>query len=162
MSCWRGSIWHCGGAGIRRARALRRAGSGRALYAENGRKADIAPTCDARPGTYPPARRPIKLRLVALPKAPRRALSLAPQGECGTRAGTGLVAGGAVGAGNARAAGGSLQARYDTVYAQCMSAKGNRVAGPPVAGPVYAYPCIKRAGGTFVARLRSELCRIIR
>jgi hypothetical protein len=55
-------------------------------------------------------------------------------------AGTGLVAGSAVGAGNARAAGGSLQVRYDTVYAQCMSAKGNRVAGPPVTGPIYAYP----------------------
>ena len=48
-------------------------------------------------------------------------------------AGTGLVAGSAVGAGNARAAGGSLQVRYDTVYTQCMTAKGNRVAGPPVA-----------------------------
>src|SRR5262249_43964279 len=46
-------------------------------------------------------------------------------------AGTGLVAGSAVGSGNARAAGGSLQARYDTVYAQCMSAKGNRLPGPP-------------------------------
>jgi len=34
-------------------------------------------------------------------------------------AGTGLVAGSAVGAGNARPAGGSVQARYDTVYAQC-------------------------------------------
>ncbi len=55
-------------------------------------------------------------------------------------AGTGLVAGSAVGAGNARAAGGSLQVRYDTVYAQCMTAKGNRVAGPPPAPPVYAYP----------------------
>ncbi len=56
-------------------------------------------------------------------------------------AGTGLVAGTAVGTGNARAAGGSLQARYDTVYAQCMSAKGNRIAGPPpIAEPVYVYP----------------------
>jgi outer membrane lipoprotein SlyB len=55
-------------------------------------------------------------------------------------AGTGLVAGSAVGAGNARFAGGSLQVRYDTVYAQCMTAKGNRIAGPPVAEPVYAYP----------------------
>ena len=35
---------------------------------------------------------------------------------------------------------GSLQARYDTVYAQCMAAKGNRVGGPPGPGPVYAYP----------------------
>jgi outer membrane lipoprotein SlyB len=55
-------------------------------------------------------------------------------------AGTGLVAGSAVGAGNARAAGGSLQVRYDTVYTQCMTAKGNRVAGPPVAEPIYVYP----------------------
>ena len=46
-------------------------------------------------------------------------------------AGTGLVAGSAVGSGNAAAAGGSLQARYDTVYAQCMSAKGNRIPPPP-------------------------------
>ena len=59
-------------------------------------------------------------------------------------AGTGLVAGSAVGSGNARAAGGSLQARYDTVYAQCMSAKGNRIPGPP--GPVY-YPGPYYGGG---------------
>ncbi len=63
-------------------------------------------------------------------------------------AGTGLVAGSVVGSGNARAAGGSLQARYDTVYAQCMTAKGNYVQPPynaqrvPVYGPppVYVYP----------------------
>ena len=55
-------------------------------------------------------------------------------------AGTGLVAGSAVGAGNARAAGASLQLRYDTVYAQCMSAKGNRIARPPAAEPIYVYP----------------------
>ena len=46
-------------------------------------------------------------------------------------AGTGLVAGSAVGSGNAAAAGGSLQTRYDTVYAQCMTAKGNRIPPPP-------------------------------
>ena len=46
-------------------------------------------------------------------------------------AGTGLVAGSAVGSGNAAAAGGSLQARYDIVYAQCMTAKGNRIPPPP-------------------------------
>ena len=51
-------------------------------------------------------------------------------------AGTGLVAGSAIGAGNGDAAGGSLQVRYDTVYAQCMTAKGNRIGGPPVAEPV--------------------------
>ena len=55
-------------------------------------------------------------------------------------AGTGLVAGSAIGAGNADAAGGSLQVRYDTVYAQCMTAKGNRIGGQPVAEPVYVYP----------------------
>jgi hypothetical protein len=55
-------------------------------------------------------------------------------------AGTGLVAGSAIGAGNADAAGGSLQVRYDTVYAQCMTAKGNRIGGPSVAEPVYVYP----------------------
>ena len=56
-------------------------------------------------------------------------------------AGTGLFAGSVVGAGNARVAGGSLQVRYDTVYAQCMTAKGNRVAAPyVVAEPVYVYP----------------------
>src|SRR5271169_5254343 len=55
-------------------------------------------------------------------------------------AGTGLVAGSTVGAGNARDAGGSLQARYDTVYGQCMTAKGNQVAPPYVAEPVYVYP----------------------
>jgi outer membrane lipoprotein SlyB len=54
-------------------------------------------------------------------------------------AGTGLVAGGAVGAGNAQAVGGSLQARYDAVYAQCMTAKGNRVSYPPAPEPVYVY-----------------------
>ena len=46
-------------------------------------------------------------------------------------AGTGLVAGGVVGAGKADAAGGSLQQRFDTTYAQCMTAKGNVVPPPP-------------------------------
>ena len=56
-------------------------------------------------------------------------------------AGTGLVAGSVVGAGNANAAGGSLQDRYDTVYAQCMTAKGNVLPGPYAApGPVYGPP----------------------
>ena len=55
-------------------------------------------------------------------------------------AGTGLIAGSAVGTGNARAAGGSLQARYDTVYAQCMTAKGDRIGRPPFAEPIYVYP----------------------
>jgi hypothetical protein len=55
-------------------------------------------------------------------------------------AGTGLVAGSAVGSGNA-AAGGSLQARYDTVYAQCMTAKGNRVPPPAPLGWILAGSC---------------------
>jgi hypothetical protein len=63
-------------------------------------------------------------------------------------AGTGLVAGGLVGAGKANEAGGSLQARYDTVYAQCMTASGNQIAPPAPApvvvyerpSPVYVYP----------------------
>ena len=55
-------------------------------------------------------------------------------------AGSGLVAGSVIGADNANAAGGSLQARYDTVYAQCMAAKGNRVGGPPPPAPFYPYP----------------------
>lgn len=46
-------------------------------------------------------------------------------------AGTGLVAGGVVGANNANAAGGSLQQRFDTTYAQCMTAKGNVIPPPP-------------------------------
>lgn len=56
-------------------------------------------------------------------------------------AGTGLVAGGVVGANQANEAGGSIQARYDTVYAQCMSASGNRVlaAGAPPPPPVVVY-----------------------
>ncbi|PPQ26304.1 glycine zipper family protein [Rhodopila globiformis] len=52
---------------------------------------------------------------------------------------TGLLAGGAVGAGNAQAAGGSIQARYDTAYTQCMYAKGNPVQSPPGAYAGYPY-----------------------
>ncbi|HZP75480.1 MAG TPA: glycine zipper family protein [Pseudolabrys sp.] len=66
-------------------------------------------------------------------------------------AGTGLAAGGVVGAGQAQQAGGSLQQRFDTTYAQCMTAKGNLMQGPPppvvvapapvvVEEPVYGYP----------------------
>ncbi|MGG5820586.1 hypothetical protein [Falsiroseomonas sp. HW251] len=52
-------------------------------------------------------------------------------------AGTGLLAGGAVGASQAGRAGGNLQQRYDTVYAQCMTAAGNTIQGPAyaMAGP---------------------------
>jgi Glycine-zipper domain len=55
-------------------------------------------------------------------------------------AGTGLVAGTAIGAENGRAASGSMQARYDTVYAQCMSAKGNQIMeSPPPPPPTTTY-----------------------
>jgi hypothetical protein len=47
--------------------------------------------------------------------------------------GAGLLAGSAIGA----VAGDSLQARYDTVYAQCMTSKGNRIAAPAAPEPVY-------------------------
>ncbi len=50
-------------------------------------------------------------------------------------AGTGLAAGSVVGANRANAAGGSLQARYDTVYSQCMTAKGNNLERPVVVAP---------------------------
>ena len=53
-------------------------------------------------------------------------------------AGTGLVAGGVVGSNKANEAGGSLQARYDTVYAQCMTASGNVIEAPPPP-PVVVY-----------------------
>ena len=52
---------------------------------------------------------------------------------------TGLLAGSAVGAGNAQAAGGSLQARYDTAYTQCMYSKGNSVQSAP-GGYAGGYP----------------------
>lgn len=76
---------------------------------------------------------------------------------------TGLLAGSAVGTGNAQAAGGSLQARYDTAYTQCMYAKGNSVqsapggyaggypagyyAGPYAYGPAYYGPSVVIGGG---------------
>jgi hypothetical protein len=52
---------------------------------------------------------------------------------------TGLLAGSAIGAGNAQAAGGNVQARYDTAYTQCMYSKGNTVQSPP-GGYGYGYP----------------------
>ena len=57
-------------------------------------------------------------------------------------AGTGLLAGSAVGASNAAASAEVLQQRYDTAYAQCMTASGNSVQAFPVAGPYgpYGYP----------------------
>jgi Glycine-zipper domain len=44
-------------------------------------------------------------------------------------AGTGLLAGSLIGAGNARAAAGSVQAQYDSVYARCMAARETVSAG---------------------------------
>ncbi len=55
----------------------------------------------------------------------------------------GLLAGSAIGANNAQAAGGNVQARYDTAYTQCMYAKGNTVQSAPsgyASGYGYAYP----------------------
>jgi hypothetical protein len=55
---------------------------------------------------------------------------------------TGLLAGSAIGAGNAQASEAGLQQRYDISYAQCMAAHGNSVQAPPppaYAGG-YAYP----------------------
>ncbi|HEX4369669.1 MAG TPA: glycine zipper family protein [Rhodopila sp.] len=54
---------------------------------------------------------------------------------------TGLLAGSAIGANNAAAAGGDVQARYDTAYTQCMYSKGDTVRSAPsgyAAG--YGYP----------------------
>ena len=55
---------------------------------------------------------------------------------------TGLLAGSAIGAGNAQMAGGSVQARYDTAYTQCMYSKGDTVQGAPGGGYAagYGYP----------------------
>ena len=50
--------------------------------------------------------------------------------------------GSAIGANNAQAAGGNVQARYDTAYTQCMYSKGNTVRGAPggyAAGYPYGY-----------------------
>jgi hypothetical protein len=57
---------------------------------------------------------------------------------------TGLIAGSAIGAGNAQASGGNVQARYDTAYTQCMYSKGDTVQGAPgggyASGYGYGYP----------------------
>lgn len=67
-------------------------------------------------------------------------------------AGSGLLVGSAVGANNGRETSANMQARYDNVYAQCMTAKGHNVlASPPPPTrevtyvytrpePVYVYP----------------------
>ena len=44
---------------------------------------------------------------------------------------TGLLAGSAIGASNAQAAGGNVQVRYDTAYTQCMYSKGDTVQSAP-------------------------------
>ena len=76
----------------------------------------------------------------------------AAAGNAGTGAlvgaGAGLAGGSIVGAQNGRAAGGAIQGRYDRVYAQCMVARGHRVAEPEIEpvvvvdepAPVYVYP----------------------
>jgi hypothetical protein len=54
---------------------------------------------------------------------------------------TGLLAGSAIGANNAQAAGGDVQARYDTAYTQCMYSKGNTVQSAPSGyARGYGYP----------------------
>jgi uncharacterized protein YcfJ len=54
-------------------------------------------------------------------------------------AGAGLLGGTSVGAGNAHAAQGSVQHRYNAAYMQCMYAKGNQIpvprgSQPPISG----------------------------
>jgi len=82
-------------------------------------------------------------------------------GAAGGRAGTGaavgagigLLGGSAVGATQAQAGGMSLQRRYDTTYAQCMAAAGNRIQEPPqivtVPDPYYYYGPRRYWGGYY-------------
>ena len=44
---------------------------------------------------------------------------------------TGLLAGSAIGAGNAQASAANMQQRFDMAYAQCMISRGNQVQSPP-------------------------------
>jgi hypothetical protein len=75
---------------------------------------------------------------------------------------TGLLAGSAIGAGNAEAAGGNMQARYDTAYTQCMYSRGDTVQAAPTGyaagyapgyypspyyGPGYYGPAVVVGGG---------------
>jgi hypothetical protein len=53
---------------------------------------------------------------------------------------TGLLAGSAIGASNAQAAGGNVQARYDTAYTQCMYSKGDTVQSAPGGYAAAGYP----------------------
>lgn len=76
---------------------------------------------------------------------------------------TGLLAGSAIGAGNAQTSGYNVQARYDTAYTQCMYSRGNSVqsapsgyaggypggyySGPYAYGPGYFGPSVVIGGG---------------
>jgi hypothetical protein len=56
---------------------------------------------------------------------------------------TGLLAGSAIGAGNAQYAGGNVQAHYDIAYTQCMYSRGDTVQSAPsgyAGGYGYGYP----------------------
>ena len=55
-------------------------------------------------------------------------------------AGVGLLGGTAVGAGNANAASGNVQQRYDASYMQCMYAKGNQIPVARGSAPAYSTP----------------------
>lgn len=63
--------------------------------------------------------------------------------------GAGMLLGTAVGSGQSRQAGGALQSRYDTVYAQCMAAKGHKVGESPIAQPVYVAPAPMYPAGPY-------------
>ena len=54
--------------------------------------------------------------------------------------GAGMLLGSAVGSGQSAQAGGAIQSRYDTVYAQCMAAKGHKVGASTMATPVFVAP----------------------
>jgi len=65
----------------------------------------------------------------------------------GRGAGVGAAAGGVlgtvVGSGNSQSSQGGIQQQYDNAYSQCMYAKGNQVAPPPVRTviqPTIIYP----------------------
>jgi len=57
-------------------------------------------------------------------------------------AGAGLLAGSAVGVGNAAESADAIQQRYDIAYEQCMATTGNKtaVAAAPAPAPVYSAP----------------------
>jgi hypothetical protein len=66
----------------------------------------------------------------------------------------GLLAGSAIGANNAQAAGGNVQARYDTAYTQCMYSRGDTVQSAPSGyaggyGYGYGYPPPYYPGGYY-------------